>query len=362
MNDEEYDKPYSSSSYNYHRPYFDEDNDYQSSYVEPDSETGSKILESYYGEEDFTFDEVIDDSVSNPSLKKDLDDAWDDDYDPWISDDDEEDDFDTSMLDGELHLGSETKTGSPKNPLSQELLDWAKNRTGINVSSYVENKPEHQPEQVTAAAKRKKQILDGLEDAFSARSKVLTQHVPNILDSLDPKTSLVDSRIFDPTMRVKFSRSKADILYDRLRNGDTTEPVTWYGQDMLDRIGLEELCELINIDVDPESEAGDFLRDLRDTYVAMIDIIMRLANLMDKNLGVPRHKGTFEDPRSYAVVKNYKNLTAYKSKEELENLAFEFTGDEDPEYVEKIAEAVFESLNIIFKKASGWGNGGEVDF
>lgn len=366
MNDEDYDKPYSSNGYGYQRSYLDEDSDYRTSYSEPDSNPGSTILQSYYDEDDFTFDEIVDDTPSKPSLKKEVDDSWDDDYDPWDPDDEEEEDLDTTMLSGDFHLGSEiTAYLSPKTT-NQEILDWAKDRPGVNESSYKENVVAYQQEQDKAAQKMKRKILDGLEDAFSSRSKVLPPQPKNILDPLPPVTTLIDGRImspkFKPSMRVQLSRSKADVLYERLRNGDTTEPVTWYGQDMLDQIGFEELCELINIDVDPESEAGEFLQELRDTYVSMIDDIMRLASLMDKNLGIPRQNGKFEDPRSYAVVKNYKDLTASKSKDELENLAFEFTGDEDAEYVEKISEAVFESLNLIFKKASGWGNEDETDF
>lgn len=365
MNDEDYDKPYSSGSYK--RSYYDEDTDYWTSYSEPDSKPESAILQSYYDDDDFNLDKIIDESPSKPSLEKEVDDAWEDDYDPWDPDDeDEEEDLDTTMLSGDFHLGSEINAYLSPKSTNQEILDWAKDRPGVNESSYKETVAAYQQEQDKAAQKMKRKILDGLEDAFSSRSKLLPPQQENILDPLPPVTTLIDERVmfpkFKPSVRVQLSRSKADVLYDRLRNGDTTEPVTWLGQDMLDRIGFEELCELINIDVDPESEAGEFLQELRDTYVSMIDDIMRLASLMDKNLGIPRHQGKFEDPRSYAVVKNYKDLVASKSKEELENLAFEFTGDEDAEYVEKISEAVFESLNLIFKKASGWGNEDEEDF
>lgn len=361
MNDEDYDKPYSYAGSGYKRYYMDEDTDYSTPYKESEVNPGSRILESYY--DDFDLDELVDDSTSRPFPEKiEPDVSLLDEYEEWdpaFDDEEEEEEYpDTTILGGDFHVGSEVNGSIVPKTANQELLDWAKDRPGVNENSSSDEDTVSSPEnaQRISAQKFKKKILDGLEDAFTSRSKVLPPKTPNILDPLPPVTSLKDyyarSPDFEVTTRIQMTRSKADVLYTRLMDGNKMEPETWLGQDMLDRIGFEELCELIDIDVDPESEAGEFLQSLHDTYVSMIDDIMM----------IPHPDGIFYDPGSYAVVQRYRELTSSKSKEELENLAFEFVGDEDTEYVEKIAEAVFASLNKIFNKASGWGSSPEPDF
>jgi hypothetical protein len=366
MNDDD-DSPYSYQGYrSYKRPYLDEDDDpdYYYSTGKSDPKSGSNTLQNYLNDDEFNLDTIADVYIPQSAPEKDeMDDSWEEDYDPWdLSGEEEEEDIDTTMLGGDFHFGSEAKGKLESKSVNQDILEWAKDRPGVNKGSSPSSSDKDEDVQKDASEKMKQKVFEKLDGAFNSRSKVFKLPPPNILDPLPPVTSLSDKRLFEPTTRVQFTRSRADTIYSRLMKGDVRDPDTIVGQDLLDQIGFEELCELIDIDVDPESEAGEFLQELHETYVSIIDDIMIVVGTLDQTKLIPYEEIVFNDPRTYFVAKKYKDLISSKSQDEIENLAFEFIGDEDAQYVEKIAEAIFESLNKMFKKASGWGSLPEDDF
>lgn len=141
--------------------------------------------------------------------------------------------------------------------------------------------------------------------------------------------------------------SPADAVYNRVSpTVAKTSDDTAFGLDMIEALSYEDLCELIDVDVDPESSAGTFLKKLPKAYTAIIYDI----------LSIPHPKGVYYDPATYASKDQFYSVTDDYSNDELEELSFEFSGDEDTEHVNVLVDTVFNNLNSIFTKASKWGS------
>lgn len=139
--------------------------------------------------------------------------------------------------------------------------------------------------------------------------------------------------------------SSADRIFERLtawigpaRNNDVAH-------DIIYSISYQDLCELIDVDVDRWSDAGDFLFELFESYQILMDqVIFRYP----KGAGYPM-------PEEFHHLKKlyYDSTVTSRDREFLENIAFEFTGDEDIAGVDRIARQLFASLQKIFKRGAG---------
>jgi hypothetical protein len=137
----------------------------------------------------------------------------------------------------------------------------------------------------------------------------------------------------------------ADHIFERLTTWSGPERNNEFANQVINCITYEDLCELIAVDVDPESDAGIFLVELLESY----------KTLMDQVVWKYPEGSKFPMPEEFHKLKKtyYDSTLTSCSKEFLENVAFEFTGDEDAAGVDRIARQVFASLQKIFKRAAG---------
>lgn len=137
----------------------------------------------------------------------------------------------------------------------------------------------------------------------------------------------------------------ADHIFERLTTWSGSERNNEFARQVIDCITYEDLCELIDVDVDQDSDAGNFLVELLESYKMMMDqVIWKYPD----GSGYPMPEEFHKLKQTYYDS----TLTSY-SPEYLENLAFELTGDEDIAGVDRITRQVFASLQKIFKRGAG---------
>lgn len=137
----------------------------------------------------------------------------------------------------------------------------------------------------------------------------------------------------------------ADHIFERLTTWSPPERNNAFAHQVINCITYEDLCELIDVDVDRGSDAGNFLVELLESYKTMMDQV--IWNYPDSS-GFPMPEEFHKLKKTY-----YDSTLASYSPEYLENLAFEFTGDEDVAGVDRITRQVFASLQKIFKRGAG---------
>lgn len=139
--------------------------------------------------------------------------------------------------------------------------------------------------------------------------------------------------------------SSVDRIFERLTAWSGPERNNDVAHGVINSLSYEDLCELIDIDVYPDSEAGEFLLELLESYKMLMDQVV---------WKYPEGSG-FPMPEEFHKLKKtyYDSTVTSREREFLENIAFEFTGDEDIAGVDRIARQLFASLQKIFKRGAG---------
>lgn len=114
----------------------------------------------------------------------------------------------------------------------------------------------------------------------------------------------------------------------------------------LKQIRLDELCSLVNADVEIDSAGGSFLIELYHGYQLMIKRIIERYP-----------KGNYKNPSEYFEKDIFDSIPELMDEDDAAEIIFELAGDDSIDGgVASLAEVVFDGLNNRFIEKSGWGD------
>lgn len=132
-------------------------------------------------------------------------------------------------------------------------------------------------------------------------------------------------------------------------NGEKTITIirnTEEGLKDLKQIRLDELCSLVNADVEIDSAGGSFLIELYHGYQLMIKRIIERYP-----------KGDYKNPSEYFEKDIFDSIPELLDEDDATEIIFELAGDDPVDGgVSSLAEVVFDGLNNRFIEKSGWGD------
>lgn len=179
------------------------------------------------------------------------------------------------------------------------------------------------------------------------KEKMVQQQAVNAANRrIVPGGKSILSSLGDTTMRIEIKRSLANKIFNRINPQPQRDRDVNLGLYVLDRVTFEDLCEIIDIDVDPDCEGGIWVSDLQQGY---IDMVSEIAGSKSPN-------SYFDAPETFPQIETYEATLKYMTTAQREEITFDLTGNDDVQALSDISDKVFSSLNSIFKQASGWGD------
>lgn len=166
----------------------------------------------------------------------------------------------------------------------------------------------------------------------------------SIIRAMQEALKEMPDRKIDPLGNiVKIPKDNKDKIVTITRNTDA-------GLKDLKQVRLDELCDLVDSDVEIDSTGGRYLLDLYHGYQLMIKRIIERYP-----------KGNFKNPADYFEREIFDSISGIIEEEDIAEIIFELTGDDTVDGgIEALADLVFEGLNDRFLEKSGWGDSESV--